>query len=124
MSERNAIKWATSSYLYNHHDPQNRWSFSTEDDGVDGIYNPRFAYGKQVTRTPKLDKYVIIDIVSRYSNRLIGFYDPWYTVHSLYNDYDRNDNIVQIVVIRNKVNNTLTKWSKGCKRNSIWKKIN
>lgn len=128
MLTRNAVKWTRMvkiSEFTSHSSCQGLElkHFDPVDDGVNNMYNPRYAYGKQVTRTPALNKHVVSEIVSYYKCHSIGWYDPWYVVQSLKQDYDENDYAVQVAIIKNKVNNSVTKWVKNSKRNSVWKKV-
>lgn len=122
MINRNRVKWATSRYLYNYGTACGK-SYSNEDDGIDGVYNPRFENGKQIKRAPRLDKCVIDIIIDGYINRRSTFYDPWYGIESLQYDFDANMHVIRVAIVKNKVNGVTTKWIKGNRNNSVWKKV-
>lgn len=80
LNER-SIKWVEDDYLQNAPSKIGR-SFDTEEDGVDGWYNPRFEKGKRVTSTPKMTSEVVDDL--KFSDEYSpSFYAPWYTIISV-----------------------------------------
>lgn len=93
-----AVKWNEHSYLVNgYNDSQHPQSFSTEDDGVEGYYNPRFAYGKRVKNKPKLDSSVVDDLYFAHQHNFHNFYDPWYKI--TFADTNGVDDYHQVVIV-------------------------
>ena len=101
-----AVKWNKSEYLYNYKSPRGK-SYSTEDDGMEGYYNPRFDKGRRVIKAPKLTSSVVAELEITHSGRVkngfkSSFYDPWYEY--VKTDYSNVYDCV-VVVIRDKTTN-------------------
>ena len=92
------VKCNEHSYLVNgYNDSQHPQSFSTEDDGVEGYYNPRFSYGKRVKNKPKLDHKVVDDLYFAHQHNFPNFYDPWYKITFV--STDGVDEYHQVVIV-------------------------
>ena len=111
------IEWNEASYLQKPYSVYGR-EYSTEDDGVDGIWNPRFEKGKRVIKTPKLTGKVIEDLVWDNERNSKGFYSPWYYIGNVSIDIENNRSIAEIICRETGIRKQAYKSYK--RANSVW----